>query len=105
MLSEGISVDSTAELSLTLGRETLRRQPLTYNRSGVPAQYQLTLSFEYFVTKNNAVLIEQESITARRNYDFDPNLIIAKDREEQELLEEMQRELSSRILSNIRRRL
>ena len=96
--NNGITTDQPATIKLVLGRESLRRQPLTYSRSGIPAQYQLTVSLEYYVSRENDVLIEQRTIVARRNYDFDPNLIIAKDREEESLLEEMRQELSNRMM-------
>lgn len=98
---QNITLNNESELRLHLSGESIRRQPLTYNRSGVPAQYQLTLNLEFFVTQGNQVIVEKRNLIARRNYDFDPDLIIAKDREEQELLTEMRTEVSRRILSSI----
>ena len=105
LLRQGIKLDDDSAVQVEMSPETIRRQPLTYNRSGVPSQYQLTMSLAYFAYKNEIVLIEQREIVSRRNYDFDPNLIIAKDREEQVLLDEMRQELSNKIVSSIRRAL
>lgn len=105
LLSNSIKLDANAVLRLDLSGEDLRRQPLTYSRSGVPAQYQLTLSVVYFASRAGEILVEEREITSRRNYDFDPNLIIAKDREEQELLDEMRQELSQRIINSIQQKL
>lgn len=105
LTNQGIVIDKRSEIKLVLDEESLRRQPLTYRRSGIPAQYQLTVSLEYYVSRNNEVLVEQRTIVTRRNYDFDPNLIIAKDREEESLLEEMRQEISSRIITSIKQAL
>lgn len=105
MQRQGIQLDKASDFRVEFNNESLRRQPLTYNRSGIPAQYQLSLSLEYFATNKDQVIVEERTIVSRRNYDFDADLIIAKDREEQELLEEMRYELSNRIISSIRQKL
>lgn len=103
--TQSIELSNDADIRVEIRPESLRRQPLTYGRTGVPAQYQLTLSIEYFSARADNVIVEQRNIISRRDYDFDPNLIIAKDREEQELLTEMRRELSERIIVSIQKAL
>lgn len=103
--SQEIQLDSNAPVRVEFRPESLRRQPLTYARTGVPAQYQLTLTLEYFAARGQKVIVEQRRIISRRDYDFDPNLIIAKDREEQELLSEMRRELAERIIASVQKAL
>ncbi len=90
-----------AELTLQLSRERQERQPLTYGSTGVPAQYQLILEVQYQVSRDGELLIPQRRINTRRTYDFDPDLIIAKDREQEELLAEMREELADRIFAAI----
>lgn len=101
LLNQQIELTDASSLRIEFSNEFLRRQPLTYNSLGVPAQYQLSLSVRFYVADGTELIIEEREIISRRNYDFDPNLIIAKDREEQELLNEMRRELSQRMLTTL----
>lgn len=101
LTQNAISIRDDAELLLQISPETLERTPLTYSKIGVPAQYKLQLEIEYQVSNKNDVMVPQTRIIARRSYDFDPDLIIEKDREEQELLKEMRLELSQRMLTSI----
>lgn len=94
-----IMESNDAELMLQLSPESLERRPLTYSRSGVPAQYQLELRVQYQVSRQNEVILPQREIVTRRNYDFDATLIIEKDREQEELLDEMRAELVEIILA------
>ncbi|WP_158224733.1 LPS assembly lipoprotein LptE [Agaribacterium haliotis] len=105
MTQRGIRLGSDSGLYVQLGRERLDRKPLSYASSGAAAQYQITMRMQYQVNQNATTLIEQREITARRNYDFDPEQIIAKDREQQELITEMRQQLVEQILSSIQRAL
>lgn len=103
ILKRSITLSNTATLSIQLSNERLLRRPLAYSRAGLPAQYELTLSLEFQANESGTILVSQRRIDARRNYDFNADLIIEKDQEEQELLTEMRVELANRILSEIQR--
>jgi len=97
-----VKENDNADLVLLFKNEKLERHPLAYSSTGIPSQYELTMSIEFEVRKKNGehVLVPR-NIISHRNYDFDAELIIAKDREEQELLEEMRRELAYQMLHSI----
>lgn len=97
-----IEINDDASSVLELFKEQIDRKPLAYNRIGTPSQYKLSLSIEYQFKNNDEVLIARTRINSRRNYDFDENLIIAKDREQEALIREMRDELSQRIIRMIR---
>lgn len=94
-----IQEDSAAEVSIRYTNEEFDRRPLAYGSTGIPVQYQLTMSIE-FESYNNAGerLLSPRKIIVRRNYDFDAELIIEKEQEEQQLLREMREELAAQML-------
>jgi LPS-assembly lipoprotein len=101
-----IEENSESELLLSYSSENLSRQPLAYGSTGIPIQYQLNMSIEFSVAKRNGEwLLSPRRISARRNYDFDAELIIAKDREEQALLREMREELATQLIRSIQQAL
>lgn len=101
-----IEESAESELLLSYSEEKFSRQPLAYGSTGIPIQYQLNMSIEFSVAKRNGEwLLSPRSISARRNYDFDAELIIAKDREEQALLREMREELATQLIRSIQQAL
>lgn len=102
----GIEITSDAPLTITLLEENTISRPLSYSSTGIPIQYQLIMSIRYRVSKgSDANYIEENHLIARRQYDFDTALIVAKREEENKLLEEMRDELSARILSLMQKQL
>ena len=97
----GITLSSDSTARLTLQTEKVERRPLSYSSTGIPLQYQITMSVRYrFRPQISENYVEERTLVVRRNYDFDTELIVAKDEEERQLLDEMRQELSSRILAN-----
>jgi LPS-assembly lipoprotein len=94
----------SSEYVLEIVRETIDRKPLTYNRIGTPSQYKIAVSIDYQFSHKDKTVLPLQKITSRRNYDFDPNLIIAKDKEQEALIQEMRDELSQRIIDSINSR-
>ena len=101
LTQHGIANSSESELRLEIQPEEISRRALSYSRAGVPAQYQLELTLGFQLSQGEEVLIPQREMTARRIYDFDPNLIVEKDREREELLLEMRSDLIERMLSAV----
>ncbi len=96
-----IGLNSDAKVSLILRKESTERRPLSYGSTGIPVQYQLIMTIQYaYSAEPNTILIERKLI-ARRQYDFDTALIVAKKEEERNLLQEMRDELASRIIASL----
>ena len=100
-----IQEDNASEFSLEIFEEEIDRKPLAYNRIGTPSQYKLTLSISYRFSRSGEELLPLTQVISRRNYDFDPNLIIAKDKEQEALIKEMRDELSQKIIDSVNNRL
>ncbi len=96
-----IRENAQSDIVLQLSPEVFDRKPLAYGSTGVPAQYELTLSVEFQISRAGELLVPQRRLISRRNYDFDPDLVIEKDREQEELLQEMRSEMADRIIDAI----
>lgn len=100
--ASGISLQHRAQLDIMLEQEKLDKSPLTTTRTGVAAQYQLLMEVSYRYRNNvTAQLSPIKQIRTRRKFDFNANLIFAKNEEEKLLREEMREELARRILADV----
>ncbi len=93
-----ISIDPSADLHLVIKQESTERRPLSYSSTGIPVQYQLIMSVDFAYAKNNEAPLPKRFI-ARRQYDFDTSEVVAKNEEEETLLQEMREELAARIIT------
>ncbi|WP_188150446.1 LPS assembly lipoprotein LptE [Teredinibacter waterburyi] len=101
--NKNVALTSSAASTLVLESETVDKRPLAVTETGVTAQYQITLTVNYHYKKRSGdtttTVIPSRKLMAWRSYDFDAKLIVAKNQEEQALLEEMRQELAYRILA------
>lgn len=97
----GILLNDDAPLVLTLKEESTERRPLSYGSTGIPVQYQLIMSIRYEFSSEPKTPANKRVLTARRQYDFDTSLVLAKKEEEKKLLEEMRHELATRIIASL----
>lgn len=104
LTSKNIAVAADAPLALVLEEEILDKRPLSVTETGVTAQYQLVLTVRYRyknASASNPLTSERLELSSWRSYDFDAKLIVAKNQEEQALLEEMREELAWRMLDGV----
>lgn len=99
MQQQSISNEPTTPLQLHIGEEKVRKRTVAVTSIGSPSQYELSLSasFQYRVADEPAETLPR-TVSASRTFDFDPNNTVAKNEEEETLLEEMRHELALRIL-------
>ncbi len=97
-----IALEPSAKIKLVLHEETTERRPLSYGSTGIPVQYQLIMSIRFEHSLPDTPSLTEKTFIARRQYDFDTALVVAKNEEERVLLEEMRNELSSRIIASLR---
>jgi len=100
---KNIALSPEASTVLVIERENFDKRPLAVNESGVAAQYQLTLTVRYHYQLQDGITTDSRSVRSWRSYDFDAQLIVAKQQEEQALIDEMEEELAYRILDGLPR--
>lgn len=114
--SLGVKLDSNANMTIELISERIDKRAMAYGSTGLPIQYQITITAQYAIhtiteelastektqqTETNSPDIKK--VISRRSLDFDPELVAAKDNEEQELHTEMREEISRTILRDLRK--
>lgn len=101
MQQNGITINSQTPLQLHLGREQLSRRTVAVTSIGSASQYELTLSVQYRYTSPHIKPRLPNTLSTTRVFDFDPTNTVAKNEEENTLMNEMRRELAIRLLDNV----
>lgn len=96
-----IALVADAKVTLILYKESTERRPLSYGSTGIPVQYQLVMTISYAYSTEPNTVPTQRKLIARRQYDFDTSLVVAKKQEERNLLQEMRDELAARIIASV----
>ncbi|PCK08313.1 MAG: hypothetical protein COA42_09710 [Alteromonadaceae bacterium] len=108
MLDRGMTLTNTSEYTLVINQVQLEKRPQAFGSTGLPVQYQLLMSVNYHYLVNPATdpnsehapyVTENSTFISRRTYDFDTELIAAKNKEELDLLQEMRYELVRRLIA------
>lgn len=102
--SLGVNLDNNAKITIELISERIEKRAMAYGSTGLPIQYQITMTTQYVIhTTTEISLPEIKKVISRRSLDFDPELVSAKDNEEQELHTEMREEIGKTILRDLRK--
>lgn len=96
-----IAIDATSDIQLVIKQESTERRPLSYSSTGIPVQYQLIMSVDFAYAKIKGTPLSPKRFIARRQYDFDTSEVVAKNEEEEKLLQEMREELAARIITTL----
>lgn len=82
--------------------ETSSERVLSVGVAGQVAEYELVHQVEYRLEdRHGEVLVEKQTLSTRRSYQFDENDVLGKAGEEESLREEMQRDLALRIVQQL----
>ena len=97
----GIQVSETNQpITVRLISDKLERRTLSLFESGQVAEYELLYQVNYQLFKNQQLLLERK-VEVARDYQDDPNFVLAKTREREMLVDEMRAEASRLILQQI----
>jgi LPS-assembly lipoprotein len=89
---------------LRILEEDIEKRPVTYNATGTPAQYEMTLKVTYAIESPSSTTAPlPRTATTHRIFDFDPRNVVAKSEEERSLLQHMRQQLAQRLISEISR--
>ena len=97
-------VDSRGQATAVLKvlDETSSQRVLSVGVTGRVAEYELYHQVGYQLEDaHGQVLVEKQTLSARRSFQFDENDVLGKANEEESLREEMQRDLALRIVQQL----
>ncbi len=94
---------SDAKLIISVLEETDEQRTLTVGKNGRVREYELIYRVRYAGHTQAGLLLAPEYLTLRRAYAFDPTTILAKQREAEELLEDLRKDMSQRLLQRFAR--
>ncbi len=103
MQTRHIQSTENAPLRLELDSEKLTKRTVAVTSIGSAAQYELTLSARwrlYALSNNTQTLLRDGTASSVRVFDFQTGNNLGKTEEENTLMNEMRREISSTILQN-----
>lgn len=87
-----------AETQLRLWDLVERRETLSLGPDGKALEYRLVISVRYEVRRAGKLLLPADTLSASRDYSFQPNRILAKEAEEAQLREFLQGEMAELLL-------
>ena len=90
-----------AELQLVLGEYTFQKRPISVNRSGRTAEFQLTLKVPFKILSRQGQVLSQSTTLLSRSYRFSEQDILGESREEALLKKEMASETAQKILRQL----
>ncbi|MGM0905814.1 MAG: LPS assembly lipoprotein LptE [Pseudomonadota bacterium] len=92
--------DESQSITVHLTSDKLERRTLSLFESGQVAEYELLYQVNYQLIQNQRLLLER-TVEVARDYQDDPNFVLAKTREREMLVDEMRAEASRLILRQI----
>lgn len=92
---------SAAKVSLQIIDERVERATGTLDERGKANSYQLVSTVDYTLTNAQGEVLKQQSLSESRIYNFDSDRILQQEREEKELLEDMNQELVLRLVRQL----
>lgn len=92
---------SQAKAILQIADEYAEREALTLNTDGRATSYKLFYTVEYLLADEKQELLKQGIVQEQRQYSFDSGQAVRQESEENELLEEMYKELALKLVRQI----
>lgn len=91
-----------AEIILDIDQLQDERRAISVTRNAIAAEYELTYRLDFHLTlKDGLPLLPSATVKAARTYRFDETKVLSKAREEEQLREEMFRELSDSLIRRL----
>ena len=81
--------------------DALTERVLSVSARNIPTEYELTYKVKFSVTSGGKSLIENEEISATRDFSFDETQLLAKEREQEILREALARDLVALVMRRI----
>ena len=81
--------------------DALTERVLSVSARNIPTEYELTYKVRFSVTSGDQKLIEEEEISATRDFSFDEAQLLAKEREQEILSEALARDLVALVMRRL----
>lgn len=92
---------SEADYTLKLIRENLESNTLSITDNNNAAEFELILKIDYRIENDLGEAVSNDSISSSRHYQFNRNRVIAKEKEEKKLLEEMRDDIAENLMRRL----
>jgi LPS-assembly lipoprotein len=101
----GVPIEPAGDVPrLELGRERLETRVLSVGSTARAAEYLLQYEVDYRVVRpDGSELVPPQTVRLQRDFGFDPENVLAKEREELELREAMRRDAVQQIVRRLTR--
>ena len=86
---------------ISVVEDELSERVLSVSARNIPTEYELTYRVRFSVTSGDQKLIEDEEISATRDFSFDEAQLLAKEREQEILSEALARDLVALVMRRL----
>ena len=104
LLASGVKVIPThgsAGATIKVHEDELTEKILSVSARNIPAEYELTYRVKFSVTSDGKALIEDEEVSATRDFSFNEAQLLAKEREQEILREALARDLVALVMRRL----
>ncbi len=99
--AEVVADASAAKVSLQVNDIRVERETSTIDDRGKVNSFSVYYTVVYAVIDREQQVLQQNSLQEKRDYTFDPLQVLQQEREEEELIEDMQKELIVRLVRQL----
>jgi LPS-assembly lipoprotein len=96
-----IRTQGSSGATIDVHDDALTERVLSVSARNIPTEYELTYKVKFSVTSGGKSLIENEEISATRDFSFDETQLLAKEREQEILREALARDLVALVMRRL----
>jgi len=96
-----IRTQGSSGATIQVHDDALTERVLSVSARNIPTEYELTYKIKFSVTSGGKSLIEDEEISATRDFSFDEAQLLAKEREQEILREGLARDLVALVMRRL----
>jgi LPS-assembly lipoprotein len=98
--ASGVTLQTSAPYTLTVSKIQSTRRAVAFTATATAAEYEITQSAEFLLTDESKIPIVKGHVNTQQNHQYD-NSVLAKNREEQQIIDDLDSQLASRIVSRL----
>ena len=96
-----IRTKGSSGATISVHADKLAERILSVSARNIPTEYELTYKVKFSVTSGRKSLIDDEEISATRDFSFDETQLLAKEREQEILREALARDLVALVMRRL----